>query len=96
MTAASSRVDTIEEETKEGEATSGKKQPKPTPVREFTGSMEMGMAIVMAMQILQVLVSTIFVYWAREELIFPDRVAPKFVFDLLRALLSLGFAAFWM
>ena len=54
------------------------------------------MAIVLAMQILQVLVSGLFVYWAREELIFPDRVAPKFVFDLCRALLTLGFAAFWV
>ena len=66
------------------------------PLREFTGTMDQGMAIMMAMTILQVLVSCIFVFWTREELIFPDRVAPKFIFDICRAMLTLGFAAFWM
>lgn len=84
----------IQEETKENAVESAKAGEK--PVREFTGSMEQGMAIVMAMTIIQIIVSSAFVFWAREELIFPDRVAPKFVFDICRAIISLGFAAFWM
>lgn len=85
----------IQEETKE-ESTDATRLATEKPVREFMGSMEQGMAIVMAMTIIQVFVSSAFVFWAREELIFPDRVAPKFMFDICRAMLSLGFAAFWM
>ena len=85
----------IKEETKE-ESVEATKAAAVKPVKEFTGSMEQGMAIIMAMTIIQVFVSSAFVFWAREELIFPDRVAPKFIFDICRAILSLGFAAFWM
>jgi len=63
---------------------------------EFIGTMQDGMAIVMVMTILQVLVSCGFVYIAHQELIFPDRVAPKFFFDIVRAMLTLAFAIFWM
>lgn len=58
--------------------------------------MQQGMAIIMVMVFIKLIVSSLFVFWAREEVIFPDRVAPKFVFDVSKSIISLSFAAFWM
>lgn len=69
---------------------------KETPVVEFIGNMHDGMSIVVAMTILQVVTSCAFVLVAHQEVIFPERVAPKFVFDICRSVLTLGFAMFWM
>ena len=66
------------------------------PPMEFIGNMQDGMSIVVGMTILQVLTSSAFVLVAHRELIFPDRVAPKFVFDICRSVMTLGFAMFWM
>ena len=66
------------------------------PLKEYTGTMQRGMDIMLAFSLLQVLLSGIMVWFTREELIFPDRVAPKFAFDTARAVITLGFALFWM
>ena len=58
--------------------------------------MTLGMQIALFMQLLQLTLSTIFVYWTHDDLIFPDRVAPKFVFDMFRCIIILGFALCWM
>lgn len=58
--------------------------------------MAKGMEIMMAVSLLQILLSGILVWFTREELIFPDRVAPKFAFDMARGFITLGFALFWM
>ena len=50
----------------------------------------------MAMTILQVAVSCNFVLVDHKTIIFGERVAPKFLFDIVRAMLTLGFAVFWM
>lgn len=50
----------------------------------------------MALTIIEMFVIGAWVLIAREELIFPDRVAPKYIFDAARALITLGFATFWM
>lgn len=58
--------------------------------------MDQGMAIVMTMALFQIFVSQATVFVTREELIFPDRIAPKFIVDLVRVFITLGFAMFWM
>ena len=69
---------------------------KPTPAIEFTGTMDQGMAIVMTMALFQIYVSQATVFVTREELIFPDRIATKFIVDIVRVFITLGFAMFWM
>ena len=55
-----------------------------------------GMAIMMMITIVNIAVSSFTVVWTHDELIFPDRMGPKFVFDMFRAFITLGFAVFWM
>lgn len=65
-------------------------------VREYAGTMEIGMAIMTSMVIAEVIISSFWVFLDCENLIFPDRVAPKFIFDIARAFITLGFSVFWM
>ena len=44
---------------------------------------------------IQLIISVIFIFWAREEVIFGDRVVPKYIFDMGRALIFLSFSIFW-
>ena len=57
--------------------------------------MRMGMSIMMVFVNVQLVISVIFIFWAREEVIFGDRVVPKYIFDMARALTFLSFAVFW-
>lgn len=50
----------------------------------------------MALTIIEMFVIGAWVLISREEIIFSDRVAPKYIFDSARALITLGFASFWM
>ena len=69
---------------------------KETQVREYTGTMEMGMAILTSIVIAQVFIGCLWVLNDCENLIFSGRIAPKFIFDSVKALITLGFAVFWM
>ena len=65
-------------------------------IREYTGTMEMGMAILTSVVIAQTFVGCLWVLNDNDHLIFSDRIAPKFIFDSVKALITLGFACFWM
>lgn len=87
------QVEIEEEKANVGEAT---KPEKAVFQKEYTGDMRVGMSIVTALVLIQVMASCIFIWWTKQELIFSDRIAPKFVFDCGRAFVSLGFAVFWI
>ena len=70
------------------------KKPQEAPL-EFIGSMEQGIAYVQMMTIILITCSAIFVWWTKHEVIFPQRSAPKFVFDFARAMLVVPYAIFW-
>jgi len=57
----------------------------------FVGSMRSGMSFYLMPVLLSVVVNSSFVYKSQEELIFTDRVAPKFLFDAVRALITIFF-----
>ena len=69
---------------------------KETQILEYTGTMEMGMAILTSVVIAQTFVGCLWVLNDNEHLIFSDRIAPKFIFDSVKAFITLGFACFWM
>ena len=48
------------------------------------------------MVIYQVGMTVIYVLTTHERLVFADRVAPRFVFDTVRALIAMGFVVFWI
>ena len=58
--------------------------------------MALGMNILSMMMFLQVVMSCLYVMHTHEHLIFPDRVAPKFVFDIARSLMIFAFTIFWL
>ena len=58
--------------------------------------MQHGMTLYLVPALLQVVAASRFVYMTQEELIFTDRVAPKFAFDAGRALIAVTFAFLWM
>ena len=40
--------------------------------------------------------SSLFAFLTRRELIFPERSAPKYIFDMVQTLLILVFVSFWL
>ena len=55
------------------------------------------MAILACAMIAQIFVSSLWVLNdCDSSIIFGDRIAPKFIFDCARSLITLGFALFWM
>lgn len=70
---------------------------KETQILEYTGNMETGMAILASAVIAQIFVTSLWVLNDCDSpIIFIDRIAPKFIFDSARSLITLGFAIFWM
>jgi hypothetical protein len=53
--------------------------------------MKVGMVYFQLISILLVLFSSIFVWWTRNEVIFPQRSAPKFIFDVAVAIIFIPF-----
>lgn len=66
------------------------------PDAEFTGSMSKGVKTLVTMVIYQVGMTVIYVLTTHERLVFADRVAPRFVFDTVRALIVMSFVVFWI
>ena len=58
--------------------------------------MKHAMSLYLVPLLLQVASGAGFVLATQEELIFTDRVAPKFAFDAARALIALPFACLWL
>jgi len=58
--------------------------------------MASGMAWIQLMNFLCIASSSVFVWWTKNEVIFPNRIAPKFCFDVLHSLLMVPFVLFWM
>jgi hypothetical protein len=54
-----------------------------------------GMAFMQILSSIMFACSGIYVYWNYNTVIFPDRVAPKFLFDMFVAALYVPFALFW-
>ena len=54
------------------------------------------MNLYMIFDIVQIISSSSFVYWTQEELIFTDRVAPKYFFDSLKCIIALAFTCLWI
>ena len=70
---------------------------KQTQDIEYTGTMEIGMAILASIVIAQIFMISLWVLNDHNNpIIFFNRVAPKFIFDSARSLITLGFALFWM
>lgn len=63
---------------------------------EFVGDMAQGMQYMQLMTILLIGCSSIFVWWTKEEVIFPERSAPKFAFDIVKTAVIIPFVLFWM
>lgn len=63
---------------------------------EFVGNMEDGMQYMQLMTILLIACSSIFVWWTKEEVIFPERSAPKYAFDVVKTVVIIPFVLFWM
>jgi hypothetical protein len=63
---------------------------------EFVGNMEEGMQYMQLMTILLIACSSIFVWWTKEEVIFPERSAPKYAFDVVKTAIIIPFVLFWM
>jgi hypothetical protein len=63
---------------------------------EFVGNMEEGMAYLQLITYLLLLSSSIFVWWSKTEIIFPERSAPKYVFDVAKTAVIVPFTIFWM
>ena len=53
------------------------------------------LAYIQMMNILVLTMSAIFVWWTKNEVIFPQRSAPKYLFDMGRSLLMIPFMIFW-
>lgn len=92
----SARLANIPEERTQAKVddTTGKPVSSATPV-EFVGNMQDAIAYVQMMNFVVLVCSAIFVWWTKNEVIFPQRSAPKFLFDLSRSLLMFPFMAFW-
>jgi hypothetical protein len=54
------------------------------------------MAYFQLMSALLITWSSFFVWWTKHEVIFPERTAPKFIFDLVIALFLVPYQAFWL
>ena len=63
---------------------------------EFVGNMEDGMQYMQLMTILLIACSSIFVWWTKEEVIFPEGSAPKYAFDVVKTAVIIPFVLFWM
>jgi hypothetical protein len=61
----------------------------------FIGDMSKGVEFMWIYAISQVVLQGILVLWAKEELIFPERVAPKFSFDIAITVILAPFLVFW-
>lgn len=53
--------------------------------------MASGMAYLQLASVMLVIWSSLFVWWTRHEVIFPQRSAPKFIFDVSLALVIIPF-----
>lgn len=61
----------------------------------FTGEMTRGIQLLWLISVSQLALSGLMVWWTREEVIFPDRMAPKYIFDVIEVLVITPFAIFW-
>ena len=71
---------------------------KPKTIEEpplFVGSMRIGVAYITLIMIIGVVMSGDFCWWSKHEIIFQDRSAPKFIFDLARAIFIIPYMIFW-
>jgi len=62
---------------------------------EFRGNMKEAMQHLQTFSIVMVVLSSYFVWHTKNEVIFPDRSAPKFVFDAFLSIAFVPFAIFW-
>jgi hypothetical protein len=62
---------------------------------EFKGNMKEAMQHLQSFSIVMVVLSSYFVWHTKSEVIFPDRSAPKFVFDACLAIAFVPFTVFW-
>ena len=70
---------------------------KETQATQYTGTMEMGMAILVSVVIAQVFVTSLWVLNDHDSpIIFYCRIAQHWVFDGAKSLITIGFAMFWM
>jgi hypothetical protein len=63
---------------------------------EFVGDMTEGMQYMQLLTIMLVGCSSIFVWWTKQEVIFPERAAPKYAFDIVKTAVIIPFVLFWM
>ena len=61
----------------------------------FTGDMVRGMAYLQLNSVVLLACSGIYVYWNYNTVIFPDRAAPKYIFDMFVCFVYMLFAMFW-
>ena len=62
---------------------------------EFKGEMTRGIQLLWLISVSQLALSGIMVWWSRAEVIFPDRVAPKYIFDIIEVAVITPFAIYW-
>ena len=58
--------------------------------------MQEGMQYMQMLTIILLTCSSIFVWWTKQEVIFPERSAPKYAFDVVKTLCIIPFFIFWM
>lgn len=85
----------IAQQSAEEEEEAEKSWTKPSVPVEFIGNMQQGVAYIQMITIILIASSAVFVWWTKHEVIFPQRSAPKFVFDFARAMLVVPYAIFW-
>jgi hypothetical protein len=57
--------------------------------------MKHAIAYLLTLISLLIVCSSFFVWWTKHEVIFPQRSAPKFVFDVFKSGVMLPFLVFW-
>lgn len=85
------RVASVEVKGKKGKVSTE----KVVTTTQFNGTMALGMVCFQMIALLLVIFSSLFVWWTRYEVIFPQRSAPKFIFDVGVALIFVPFQVFW-
>lgn len=88
---ASSRREVFYRENELKEMKRGKYVERDPDQFTFYGTMQKGMQYVQLMVMILVAGSSFFVWWSRLEVIFIERSAPKFVFDVAFALVTIPF-----
>ena len=90
---ASTRKDVFLKEQELKQMKKGKviKSKKDEDQYHFYGSMEKAMHHLQLMMFLLVTLSSFFIWWSKLEIIFIERSAPKFIYDIVFAVISVPF-----